>query len=124
MWWAIVTAATVGYGDYVPVTSMGKIVASVMMITGVATLSLVTASVSSWLIQISRREDDRAAAAAEQEHQLQQFRTLLHEVQQLNQRLARLETRWAGRGRVRGGGVDERESGGDGDAAGAGSGES
>ncbi|MBF9071013.1 ion channel [Streptacidiphilus fuscans] len=93
LWWAIVTAATVGYGDYVPVTTMGKIVASIMMITGVATLSLVTASISSWLVQLSRREDDQVAAAAERQHQLEQFRTLLSEVRQLNERFARLEAR-------------------------------
>jgi voltage-gated potassium channel len=92
LWWAIVTAATVGYGDYVPVTAIGKIVASVMMITGVATLSLVTASVSSWLVQLSRREDDQAAVT-EREQQIQQFRTLLSEVQRLNERLVRMEAR-------------------------------
>lgn len=97
LWWALVTIATVGYGDYVPVTVMGRLIASVLMITGIATLSLVTASVASWLVQLSRREDDRAAKAEEREHQIEQFRTLLREVQQLNQRLERLERRWGAR---------------------------
>ncbi|MEY9874988.1 voltage-gated potassium channel [Streptacidiphilus sp. MAP12-33] len=94
IWWALVTIATVGYGDYVPVTTWGRLIASVLMITGIATLSMVTASVASWLVQLSRREDDQAAAKEQREQQIEQFRTLLREVQQLNQRLERLERRW------------------------------
>ncbi|WP_051943266.1 ion channel [Streptacidiphilus rugosus] len=94
LWWALVTMATVGYGDYVPVTATGRMIASVLMVTGIATLSVVTASVASWLVQLSRREDDKEAAAEERRRQVEEFRTLLREVQQLNERLARLETRW------------------------------
>ena len=97
LWWALVTVATVGYGDYVPVTTTGRLVASVLMITGIATLSLVTASVASWLVQLSRREDDKAAAAERREREIEQFRTLLSEVKQLNERLERLERRWDAR---------------------------
>jgi voltage-gated potassium channel len=97
LWWALVTIATVGYGDFVPVTTLGRLIASVLMIAGIATLSLVTASVSSWLVQLSRREDDKAAADAVRQQQIEQFRTLLQEVQQLNQRLEHLEQRWDAR---------------------------
>ena len=34
MWWAIVTLGTVGYGDVVPVTPMGKTVASFAIVVG------------------------------------------------------------------------------------------
>lgn len=34
MWWAIITLTTVGYGDVVPATAMGKVVASVVALTG------------------------------------------------------------------------------------------
>ncbi len=36
MWWAIVTMATVGYGDVTPVTPMGKLFGGVVMIVGIA----------------------------------------------------------------------------------------
>ncbi len=36
MWWAIVTMATVGYGDIVPVTGLGKVFGSFVMVLGIA----------------------------------------------------------------------------------------
>ncbi|RCN42167.1 Ion channel [Ancylostoma caninum] len=39
-WWAIVTMTTVGYGDYVPVTIPGKLIASGAIISGVLVLAL------------------------------------------------------------------------------------
>ncbi|GGA76517.1 potassium channel family protein [Ornithinibacillus halotolerans] len=34
IWWAIVTGATVGYGDYVPLTAIGRIIGMVLILTG------------------------------------------------------------------------------------------
>jgi voltage-gated potassium channel len=36
IWWAVVTLTTTGYGDMYPLTSLGKAMASVIMLTGVA----------------------------------------------------------------------------------------
>lgn len=36
MWWAIVTIATVGYGDMVPVTPLGKLFGGMVMVLGIA----------------------------------------------------------------------------------------
>jgi voltage-gated potassium channel len=40
MWWAIITLTTVGYGDVVPITPLGKVVAGVTAIMGIAMLAL------------------------------------------------------------------------------------
>ena len=40
MWWAIVTLGTIGYGDVVPVTPLGRIIASVTIFTGLVMVAL------------------------------------------------------------------------------------
>ncbi|MFB7593411.1 potassium channel family protein [Streptomyces sp. NPDC056160] len=51
VWWACSTLATVGYGDVVPVTATGRVVAVGLMGCGLALLGAVTGSFSSWLMQ-------------------------------------------------------------------------
>lgn len=47
MWWGAVTLATVGYGDAVPVTALGKAVAGVLIIAGIAVYALPVAVLAS-----------------------------------------------------------------------------
>ena len=35
LWWAVVTIATVGYGDYYPVTAVGRVIAVFIMLGGI-----------------------------------------------------------------------------------------
>ena len=51
LWWSVVTVATVGYGDIVPVTAEGRIVGVFLMITGVATFAMVTSQLGAALLQ-------------------------------------------------------------------------
>ncbi|MCL3779953.1 ion transporter [Prolixibacteraceae bacterium JC049] len=46
VYWAIVTMTTVGYGDIAPVTSIGKMLASMVMIIGYAIIAVPTGIVS------------------------------------------------------------------------------
>jgi voltage-gated potassium channel len=61
VWWAIVTLATVGYGDIVPHTAWGRVVGSVVIVVGVTFLSFLTATVTSMFV--SADQDERAAEA-------------------------------------------------------------
>ncbi|MFD4573167.1 potassium channel family protein [Streptomyces sp. NPDC058417] len=58
LWWTCSTFATVGYGDVVPVTVRGRIIAAGMMACGLGLLGAVTGSFSSWLFQVFAREGD------------------------------------------------------------------
>jgi voltage-gated potassium channel len=47
LWWAIVTVTTVGYGDIVPETSGGRLVAAMLMLAGVSAIPITTSLVVS-----------------------------------------------------------------------------
>lgn len=63
VWWAFVTIATVGYGDFYPVTWAGRAVAVMLMAGGVALVGVVTATLASWVIERAAqgRDDDEPA---------------------------------------------------------------
>ncbi|MDW8084308.1 MAG: ion channel [Candidatus Caldarchaeum sp.] len=53
-WWALATVTTVGYGDVVPVTPAGRIIGSVLMITGIAIIGVFISSLGSALLSLPR----------------------------------------------------------------------
>jgi voltage-gated potassium channel len=55
LWWALQTVTTVGYGDVVPQSTVGRVVGAILMLNGIAILSVVTASVTATLIEQARR---------------------------------------------------------------------
>ena len=54
VYWAVVTLTTVGYGDLVPVTAIGKTLAAVAMIMGYSIIAVPTGIVTAELIQTAR----------------------------------------------------------------------
>lgn len=46
VYWAIVTITTVGYGDFIPLTALGRFLSSVLMITGYAIIAVPTGIVT------------------------------------------------------------------------------
>jgi voltage-gated potassium channel len=57
MWWAIVTLGTVGYGDVVPVTPLGKVISVFTIIAGLMMIALPIAIISSAFADEVRRRD-------------------------------------------------------------------
>lgn len=59
MWLAFTTAATVGYGDLVPTTVASRSFAVVVVLLGLAVLSLVTASLAAKFVETEERQVER-----------------------------------------------------------------
>jgi len=71
LWWAVQTVTTVGYGDNLPTNLTGRLVAVLVMLLGIAFLTVITASITSTFVSRSRRESaDTETAMAEQLRQL------------------------------------------------------
>ena len=49
-WWATVTATTVGYGDISPETGTARIVAVLLMLVGIGTIGMLTASIATYFL--------------------------------------------------------------------------
>ena len=63
LWFSVTTVSTVGYGDYVPESAIGRVVAGALMLTGLGMIPLITSVVVSILVaqrnQESREESRR-----------------------------------------------------------------
>jgi voltage-gated potassium channel len=57
LWWAVVTLTTTGYGDVVPITPLGRIVASLVMICGVGVFGLWTGILATGFAAETRRDN-------------------------------------------------------------------
>ena len=59
IWYSFVSMATVGYGDIVPITLAGRIIGTILILTGLAYVSLVTATLALIFIEQFRKESDK-----------------------------------------------------------------
>ena len=50
---------TVGYGDRYPTTSEGRLIAVLLMITGISLVGVITASVAAWFVKMSQEDSKK-----------------------------------------------------------------
>jgi voltage-gated potassium channel len=61
LWWAFVTITTVGYGDYYPVTNLGRFWALILMFSGLGIIGVLSSYLASTFISLQSRRKARIA---------------------------------------------------------------
>jgi voltage-gated potassium channel Kch len=87
MWWALQTVTTVGYGDVTPTERSGRIIATFVMLQGIAFLAITTAAITSTFVARASKERESARAADENEDEVR----IEAKLEGIDQRLDRLE---------------------------------
>jgi voltage-gated potassium channel len=82
VWWATSTITTVGYGDVTPHTDSGRVIAIIMMVSGIGFVALLTAAVAERFIR-----DERESDVSIERHLI----NVTEELRQIRRRLDRLE---------------------------------
>ncbi|MGH2275184.1 MAG: potassium channel family protein [Microbacterium sp.] len=85
VWWSFETITTVGYGDFYPVTIVGRVVAVGLMIGGIALIGLVTATLASWIVERISFAAEKTSIATEA-----QVEKLATDVDALRREISRL----------------------------------
>ena len=88
LWWAVQTTTTVGYGDNVPQSAAGRLVAAAVMLFGIGFLTVITAAITSTFVARSRIEQSASSSDPSTPDQLQRFD---EQLRQLDERLERIE---------------------------------
>lgn len=64
LWWAVVTATTVGYGDITPHTGVARVCATVLMLMGIGLIGVVASSLSNALLAADQEEAPAPVASS------------------------------------------------------------
>ena len=70
-WWSIVTMTTVGYGDYVPVTMTGRLLAILLMVFGIGIFAVLTSFMASRIVLLQDDQEETVATLREQNSDIQ-----------------------------------------------------
>ena len=88
MWFAMQSITTVGYGDNVPTSTEGRLIATFVVIAGLGFMSVITATITAIFVESARRKR-RMSAEASLEHiagRLDRIEKLMHERLEADQR--------------------------------------
>lgn len=81
LWWAVQTVTTVGYGDHVPESFTGRVVAGLVMLLGIGFVTVITASITSSFVARFRQTQEASPDGQSSQDQLRE----------INERLERIE---------------------------------
>jgi voltage-gated potassium channel Kch len=79
LWWAIQTVTTVGYGDVTPKNVIGRIVATFVMLEGIAFVAIVTAAITSSFVARAQYELGATVGLEDLAERLERIEALLHD---------------------------------------------
>ena len=85
-WWSFMTMATVGFGDRFPVSVEGRWIGVIVVMSGLALLGTLTASIATWFINSSRKEEDEIIEAGEK-RMLKEMSSMRKEIAELKKLL-------------------------------------
>ncbi|MEI4768141.1 ion transporter [Psychrobacillus sp. FJAT-51614] len=86
IWWSIVTVSTVGYGDISPVTTGGRIIASILMLVGIGLIGSITGSMAIYFSNIEQTVDSEEDPLGNNEDELDTYiRKQLKKIDKLNE---------------------------------------
>ncbi len=86
IWWSFVTVATVGYGDHYPVTTGGKIVGIILMVSGVSVFGTLAGFLSSKLV--SPKEEMPVTKKSTDSPAIDDLNALLRESREIQEKIA------------------------------------
>ncbi len=84
LWWAFVTITTVGYGDRFPVTTIGRLIAAVLILTGVGLFGTFTGYIANFFVEQEQQIEENEIQVL-----IEEVRQLRHKIEELEKKLER-----------------------------------
>lgn len=69
-WWFVVTITTVGYGDFFPITTGGKIIAAFIMASGIGAVAIIIGKLSELIISLAHKKNKGLGIMSIENHTL------------------------------------------------------
>ena len=95
IWWALVTISTVGYGDYYPITTAGRVISAVVIFTGVSIFAGISGLVASTLLTPKAEDAEKQQKANQLQYRQDvkgQLGALQQEIGQLREEIGSLKS--------------------------------